>query len=97
MSLFQIDSVTMWLGYNCKIGIDETKIQIVEYLSPINESPTSLTVDQETLNIAKEVAKNCNQQQIIATYDLAIVELAVQILVFWVCWHIKHTDWRYIH
>lgn len=79
MSLSRIDSVPMWLGYNCKIGIDESKIQTVEYLSPINESPTSLAVVQETLNIAKEVAKNCNQQQIIATYDLAIAKLAMQI------------------
>lgn len=79
MSLSRIDSVLMWLGYNCKIGIDESKIQTVEYLSPINESPTSLAVVQETLNIAKEVAKNCNQQQIIATYDLAIAKLAMQI------------------
>ncbi|CAG4953965.1 unnamed protein product [Parnassius apollo] len=79
MSLSQIDSVPMWLGYNCKIGIDESKIQTVEYLSPINESPTSLAVVQETLNIAKEIAKNCNQQQIIATYDLAIAKLAMQI------------------
>ncbi|CAG4994332.1 unnamed protein product [Parnassius apollo] len=78
-SLSQIDSVPMWLGYNCKIGIDESKIQTVEYLSPINESPTSLAVVQETLNIAKEIAKNCNQQQIIATYDLAIAKLAMQI------------------
>ncbi|CAG5044038.1 unnamed protein product [Parnassius apollo] len=79
MSLSQIDSVPMWLGYNCKIGIDESKIQTVEYLSRINESPTSLAVVQETLNIAKEIAKNCNQQQIIATYDLAIAKLAMQI------------------
>ncbi|CAF4773203.1 unnamed protein product [Pieris macdunnoughi] len=76
MSLSRIDSVPMWLGYNCKISIDGSKIQKVEYLSPINESPTSLAVVQETLNIAKEVAKNCNQQQIIATYDLAIAKLA---------------------
>lgn len=79
MSLSQIDSVPMWLGYNCKISIDESKIQTVEYLSPINESPTSLAIVQETLNIAKEVAKNCNQQQIIVTYDLAIAKLAMQI------------------
>lgn len=68
----------MWLSYNGKIGIDESKILTVEYLSPINESPTSLAVVQETLNIAKEVAQNCNQQQII-TNDLAIAKLAMQI------------------
>lgn len=79
MSLSQIDSVPMWLGYNCKISIDESKIQTVEYLSPINESPTSLAIVNETLNIAKEVAKTCNQQQIIVTYDLAIAKLAMQI------------------
>lgn len=78
MSFSQIDSVPMWLSYNCKIGIDESKMLKVEYLSPINESPTSLAV-QETLNIAKEVAQNCNLQQIITTYDLAIAKLAMHI------------------
>jgi len=79
MSLSRVDSVPMWLGYNCKICNDHSKIQTVEYLLPINDSPTSLAVVQETLNIAKKVAKNCSQEQIIATYDLAIAKLAMQI------------------
>ncbi|KAG5864968.1 hypothetical protein JTB14_017048, partial [Gonioctena quinquepunctata] len=65
--------------YNCKIINDRSKIQTVEYLSPVNDSPTSRAVVQETLNIAKKVAQNCHQEQIIATYDLAIAKLAMQI------------------
>lgn len=79
MSLPPVDSVPMWLGYNCKIINDRSKIQTVEYLSPINDSPTSLAVVQKTLNIAKKVAQNCHQEQIIATYNLAIAKLAMQI------------------
>lgn len=61
MSLSRVDLVPMWLGYNCKISNDHSKIQTVEYLPPINDSPTSLAVVQETLNIAKNVAQNCHQ------------------------------------
>ena len=64
MSLSRIDSVPMWLGYNCKISLDHSKTQTVEYLPPINASPTSLAVVHETLNIAKEIAQNCDQKQI---------------------------------
>lgn len=71
----------MWLGYNCKTTCDNSKFKRFEYLAPINESPTSRTVVQQTLNIAKEVAKNCNQQEIIVTYDLAIAKQAIEIQV----------------
>lgn len=79
MSLSRIDSLPMWLGYNCKICIDCSKTQTVEYLPPINSSPTSLAVVYQTLCTAKEIAKNCDQEQIIVTYDLAIAKLAMQI------------------
>ncbi|GBP90997.1 hypothetical protein EVAR_69886_1 [Eumeta japonica] len=79
MFLSQIDLISMWSGYNCKINLGQSKIQTVQYLSPINDSPTSLSVVQETLNIAKNIAEKCNQSQIIATFDLAIAKLAMKI------------------
>lgn len=49
LSLSRIHSVPMWLGYNCKISLDHSKTQTVEYLSPINESPTTLAIVQQKL------------------------------------------------
>lgn len=79
MSLYRVDSVPMWLGYNCKISNDNIKIQTVEFLPPKNDSPTSPSIVQEALNITKKVAQIWKQEQIIATYDLAIGKLAMQI------------------
>jgi hypothetical protein len=45
MSLLRIDSVPMWLGYNCKISLDHSKTQTVEYLPPINAFICSLLVN----------------------------------------------------
>ncbi|KAH9635594.1 hypothetical protein HF086_012263 [Spodoptera exigua] len=79
MSLSRIDSVPMWLGYNCMISSDHSEKQKIEYLSPINSSPTSYAIVNETLNMAKEIAEKCQQPEIIVTYDLAIAKMAMQI------------------
>lgn len=79
MSLSRIDSVPMWLGYNCMMSIDHSETQKIEYLAPINSSPTSYAVVNETLIIAKEIAEKCQQAEIIVTYDLAIAKMAMQI------------------
>lgn len=59
--------------------LEWTSRWIFQVNSRQEESPTSLAVVQETLNTAKEVAKNYNQQQIIVAYDLSIAKLAMQI------------------
>ncbi|KAG5879755.1 hypothetical protein JTB14_027041 [Gonioctena quinquepunctata] len=52
MSLLCQDSIPSWLGYNCRILTDLGEIQKIEYLSPINSSPTSYPVVNETLIMA---------------------------------------------
>lgn len=79
MSLSRIDSVPMWLGYNCMISTDRSEMQNIEYLPPINSSPTSYPVVNETLIMANEIAKKFQQKEIIVTYDLAIAKIAMQI------------------
>ncbi|KAG5887454.1 hypothetical protein JTB14_017310 [Gonioctena quinquepunctata] len=79
MSLSKLDSVPMWLGYNCLISIDLSEKQKIEYLPPINSSPTSYAIVNETLVMANEIAEKCQQEQIIVTYDLAIAKMAMKI------------------
>lgn len=79
MSLARLDSVPMWLGYNCMLTTDSSKIQTIHYLSPINCSPTSYAIVNEMLIMANEFAEKCNEELIIVTYDLAIAKMAMQI------------------
>ncbi|CAG4981938.1 unnamed protein product [Colias eurytheme] len=79
LSLSRSNSVPMWLGYNCMTSSDHSEIQNIEYLPPINSSPTSYAIVNETLIMSKEIAEKCGQQNIIVTYDLAISKMAMQI------------------
>ncbi|CAG5110081.1 Protein of unknown function, partial [Cotesia congregata] len=79
MSLSKLDSVPMWLGYNCLILTDPSEKQKIEYLPLINSSPTSYAIVNETLIMANEIAEKCQQEQIIVTYDLAIAKMAMKI------------------
>lgn len=79
MALSKLDSVPMWLGYNCLISTDHSEKQKIEYLPPINSSPTSYAIVNETLIMATEIAEKCQQEQIIVTYDLAIAKMAMLI------------------
>lgn len=45
------------LGYNCMVTADSCEIQAVHYLTPINYSPTSYAIVNETLIIANEIAE----------------------------------------
>ena len=81
MSLSCIPKTPMWLGFNVKNSLDRSPMQIVEYLPPINMSPTSYSVIHETMMYAKNIAEECGQSQIIATYDLAIAKMANQIKI----------------
>lgn len=79
MSLSQLDSVPMWLGYNCLISTDHSERQKIKYLPPIKSSPTSYAIVNETLILAIEIAEKCQQEQILVTYDLAIVKMVMKI------------------
>lgn len=79
MSLSRIHFVPMWLGFNFMVFTDRSEMQKVEYLPPINSSPTSYAVVNETLKMATEIAEKYQQEQIIVTYDLTIAKMAMQI------------------
>lgn len=82
MSLSRIPEDTpMWTGYNSKTYIDNSKLQVIDYLPQINSSPTSYTVVHETLNYAEKIREECQQDDIIVTYDLAIAKMAMQIQI----------------
>lgn len=82
LCISQIPEMTpMWTGFNSKTSIDDSCIQIIDYLPQINMSPTSYTVVHETMKIAQNIRKECKQQYIIATYDLQIAKMAMQIQI----------------
>ena len=70
----------MWVGFNCKTLIDNSEQQIVDYLPQINAAPDR-SVTRETLVYAQKIAKECNQDHIILTYDLGIAKSAMEIQI----------------
>lgn len=74
-----LPSTPMWLGFHSKLSIDNSEKQIVDYLPPLNHSPTKYSVVYETMVISQKIATQCNQPRIIVTYDLAIAKMAMQI------------------
>lgn len=79
LSVSQIPSTPMWIGFNNNITIDNSRRQIVDYLPQINSSPTSYTIVHETMIQAVKIAQECHQEHILVTYDLAIARMAMQI------------------
>ncbi|CAH1113921.1 unnamed protein product [Psylliodes chrysocephalus] len=73
-------SLSMWVGFNCKTLIDNSEQQIVDYLPQINAAP-GRSVTLETLQYAQKIAKECNQEHIILTYDLGIAKSAMEIQI----------------
>ncbi|GFW88475.1 uncharacterized protein TNCV_3552451 [Trichonephila clavipes] len=69
----------MWTGFNSKIIKDTSPKQKVSYLTPINFSPTNVTVVKHTMEQAQVVGKECNQTYVQVTYDLAIAKIAYKI------------------
>ncbi|CAG9818900.1 unnamed protein product [Phaedon cochleariae] len=74
--------IPMWTGWN-NLQLDSSTlpmpIQNVSYLPPINESPTNMSVVAHTLNLAQNIAHECQQPYISVTYDLAIAKMTMQI------------------
>ena len=50
----------MWVGFNALHVKDDSKMQKIYYLPPINESPTEKSVVFETMQRAQAVASECN-------------------------------------
>ena len=71
----------MWIGFSCCTTINDSEIQNIQCLTPINSSSTSYSVVRETRFQASRIAEECQQAEIICTYDLAIAKIAKQIQV----------------
>lgn len=69
----------MWVGFNSKIIEDLSIRQKVSYLTPINISPTNISVVYETMRQSQIIAQECDQKYMQVSYDLAIVKVAYQI------------------
>ena len=69
----------MLVGFNSLLYKDISPVQRICYLTAINLSPTSLTVVQETMRQSLKIAKDCGEQYMQVTYDLAIAKVALQI------------------
>lgn len=68
-----------WFAWNSERTVDVNPMQKIGYLPNINMSPTSDATVKKTLEVAQCVAKDCGQQIIIVTYDLAIARKAYKI------------------
>lgn len=75
----QIASTPMWVGYNAKILRDDSKIQKVEYLTQINNTPTDPAVVKETMRRSLQIASECGKSFFSVTYDLAMAKIALRI------------------
>lgn len=68
-----------WFAWNSERTADPNPMQKIGYLPNINMSPTADATVKKTLEVAQCVAKDCGQQNIIVTYDLAIACKAYKI------------------
>lgn len=69
----------MWVGFLSKTVKDESKMQKVFYLSPINDSPTNKSVVRHTMKQALQIKDEVKQPEIVFSFDLAIYKVARQI------------------
>ncbi|XP_077263749.1 uncharacterized protein LOC143898274 isoform X3 [Temnothorax americanus] len=76
LHMHRISDVPMWVGYHSKILIDDSPVQKVSYLTPINDSPTNNSTVLKTLELSQAVASECQTPYIQITYDLAIARIS---------------------
>lgn len=76
LHLYKISDVPMWVGYYSTISIDNSPIQKISYLTPINESPTKHSTVLKTLEMSQSVPEECKAPYIQITYDLAIARIS---------------------
>lgn len=76
---FELTGTKRWFAFQSERVIDNNPIQNIGYLPNLNESPTKDDVVLKTLQMAQEIAQECNQKHIIVTYDLAIASKAFRI------------------
>lgn len=76
---FWIPNTKRWFAWNAQRFHDENPTQIIGYLPNLNMSPTNDAVVMKTLEMASQLADECDQKYIVVTYDLAIAMKAYQI------------------
>lgn len=76
---FCLPNAKRWFAWNSDRVQDENPIQTIGYLPNLNKSPTNNDVVMKTLDMANQIADECNQRFIVVTYDLAIAMKAYQI------------------
>lgn len=74
--MHKIADVPMWVGYHSKIFIDNSPVQKISYLTPINDSPTNHSTVLQTLELSQKIAEECHAPYIQVTYDLAIARIS---------------------
>ncbi|CAD6235328.1 GSCOCG00012410001-RA-CDS, partial [Cotesia congregata] len=77
--VFHVPNTPSWTGFNSRIIEDNSPTQKVSYLTPINLSPTNVSVVAYTMEQAQNVGKECGQTYVQVTYDLAIAKIAYKI------------------
>ena len=74
-----LEDTPMWVGWNALITAESLPKQRVKYMESISFPPTRLDVVQETMKMSQALAKECGQEFIVVTYDLAIAKPALLI------------------
>lgn len=74
-----VDGVKRWFAWNSERIVDTNPIQKIGYLPNLNMSPTSDSVVLKTLDMALTIANECEQTNVVVTYDLAIACRAYRI------------------
>ena len=74
-----IQSVSMWTGWNTRKHTKTSPQQLVCYMKHIQLPSTRADVVKETLKRSQIVAKECGQKYASVTYDLAIAKVAKRI------------------
>lgn len=77
--VFDTSGAKRWFAWNAERVTDQNPMQRIGYLPNLNMSPTSDATVKKTLEMALDIAKECNQNYIIVTYDLAIACKAYKI------------------
>lgn len=75
----KIQNTPMWIGFNSLTYCDESRVQKIEYLTQINNSPTDPAVIKETMRRSLKIASECGKSFMNVTYDLAIAKIALKI------------------
>ena len=71
--------VPMWIGFNSQRFTDRNPKQIVHYMNHIRYPPTRNDVVKEMMVRSQAVSKECEQQYMVVTYDLAVAKVARKI------------------